>query len=148
MKITEILSEDDKEFRRKLLINLESLENDARLLPVQLFDINYLYAQSYVAHNEAVKDLKRVENNLYISVKKHLDSIKSKASEKAIEAKIQSNSLYIRALEILNKKKEELEFIKAKKEAIEVKLKMIQLAHEITSNKMYVKRLTKTTEEK
>ena len=148
MKFSDLLSESDKEFRRKLLLNLESLENDARLLPVQVYDIGYLTAKASVEYNEAAKDLKRTEDHLYISIKKAFDSMKVKASEKTVETKIKTHSTYIKALEHHNNKKSEFEFIKAKKEALEVKLKMIQLAHEIVNNKMYLKRQITKQEDK
>lgn len=140
MKIEEILNETDKNFRKKLLINLENLETEISKIPVQLFDVSHLYALAVNEFKEAKNNLERTETHVYMNIKKTLDGAKIKASEKLVDAKVKSHSLYIKALDSYNIASSKLELLRVKKEAIELKSKMLEPALKALDTRLFLRK--------
>lgn len=144
MKIEELLNEEDKKYRNGLFVDLENLESQMSRIPVQFYDINYLMAKAGIAMETAKKDLKKTEKHLYRSFKMEADQKKIKLSEKALEARVEGNSLYMKAYENFLNIKSTYDLLKVKKEALDLKVKMLELSYDSLKNKMYLKsKLTK-----
>ena len=142
MEIEKILNESDREFRKSLYLSFENIESNISKIAVQLFDINHVYATSNERVKLAETQLKKVSNHVYNQLKQKYESMKIKVNEKILDAKTQSHSTYLKALDELTEGKVELEYIRGKKEAIELKAKMIELAHKTIESRMYFKRMT------
>lgn len=139
MKVEDLLNEEDKKYRSDLFIDLENLESQMSRAPVQFFDINYLFAKAGVALDIAKKDLKKTEKHLYRSLKMEADQKKIKMTEKALEARVEGNSLYLKAYENYLNVKSSYEMLKVKKESLDLKVKMVELSFDSLKNKMFYK---------
>jgi hypothetical protein len=143
MELDKIFNKDDLEFRKKLLIEMESIENAITTFTIQYYDWSHIVAIASNDFDKKKRELKRVETYLYQNIKLNLDQQKIKTNDKMLDSKVTCHSMYAKAYDSYLESKHNFETIKAKKDALEVRLKMLEMAFEINKSKMFLKKQIK-----
>ena len=141
--IEEFLSEKDKKFRGRLLIDSANIKDLLSRGAVDVFDINWMLADAKDHIREAKKNLERKEIFTIKQIYKDFENKKreninlKKFTSEELKREVKIRKSYVDAQEKLNEAEKVFDFIKVKYDAIKERNELAKELAKYKSNEMY-----------